>query len=125
MRAAAVVGAGSPPRHMSGALPRYAPYLAPRLCSLALFVWGIRALLESAGEPALPLDDSFIHLQYARRLAEGHWFSYAPGDAYTPGATSTLWPLLIAPLFLVGLDDLQVIWGVWLLGAVVHAAIAV
>jgi hypothetical protein len=107
------------------ALARVAPYLAPLLCSLVIFAWGIRAVLASAGEPALPLDDSFIHLQYARRLAEGHWYSYAPGDGYTPGATSALWPLLIAPLFLLGLDDLQVIWGVWLLGAVVHAAIAV
>jgi len=51
---------------------------------------------------AFPLDDSYIHLQYARELAHGHPFHYDAHDPATTGATSTLWPLLLAPGFWLG-----------------------
>src|ERR1044071_1894348 len=35
----------------------------------ALAVYTIRTVLERAGHPAVPLDDAFIHFQYAKRLA--------------------------------------------------------
>ncbi len=103
---------------------RARPYVLPLLGSLVVAALCIARILERAGEPALPLDDSFIHLQYAKRLAAGHWFSYAPGDGYSSGATSLLWPAAVAPFFWLGLRDLELVWVVWLLGTLLHAAVA-
>ena len=45
--------------------------------------------------PELCLDDSYIHLAYARSLRLGQGLSYNPHDWET-GATSPLWVLLLA-----------------------------
>jgi len=47
-----------------------------------------------------PLDDSFIHLQFARNLAAGRGLSYNPGELVT-GSTAPLWTALLALLFLL------------------------
>jgi len=110
---------------MGRALQRRAtPYLAPLAVSTALAYLAIGRILAAAGRPALPLDDSFIHLQYAKRFAEGHPFTFAPGDGFSTGATSFLWPLLLAPFQLVGLHGTSAIWGPWVLGTLLHAATA-
>jgi MFS family permease len=49
------------------------------------------------GEISLPLDDSFIYLQYSKAIAEGHPFVYTKGNAPTTGATSLAYPLLLVP----------------------------
>jgi hypothetical protein len=103
------------------ALP-YAPALA---ASGALGALCVRAILAQAGRPALPLDDAFIHMQYARRLAEGGLFSFVAGEGYSSGATSLLWPVLLAPFHALGLRDLSLVYAVWALGLVFHAALAV
>ncbi len=54
-----------------------------------------QALTE--GEISLPLDDSFIYLQYSKAIAEGHPFIYTKGNAPTTGATSLAYPLLLVP----------------------------
>jgi len=93
--------------------------------SATLGALAIRGILSRAERPALPLDDSFIHLQYARRLAEGGFFSYTPGEPYTSGATSFLWPIVLAPFHLLGLRGFSFVWAAWLLGTIAHAALAV
>ena len=45
-----------------------------------------------------PLDDSWIHLQFARNLADGHGLSYNAGELVT-GSTAPLWTALLALLF--------------------------
>jgi hypothetical protein len=50
------------------------------------------------GELGFPLDDSFIHLQFARNLAAGEGLAYEPGAAVT-GSTAPLWTCLLALLF--------------------------
>lgn len=57
------------------------------------FLGGYRLLT-----PTLPLDDAYIHLQYARAIAEGHSFSYIAGQPATSGGTSLIYPVLIAPI---------------------------
>lgn len=85
----------------------------------------VHAIFKAAGGPAAPLDDSFIHLNFARRLAEGHFFSFSPGDGYSSGATSPLWVLLLVPFYRLGLHGSSLLWGAWFWGLLAHAATAV
>ena len=48
-----------------------------------------------AGASGFPLDDSWIHLHFARNLAEGRGFVYNPGR-WVAGSTAPLWTLLLA-----------------------------
>jgi arabinofuranosyltransferase len=85
-----VPGLGEPP----AALARWradALVVAASLLPLALFAareWHI------AGAPGFPLDDSWIHLHFARNLASGAGFSYNPGKPVA-GSTAPLWTLLL------------------------------
>lgn len=54
-----------------------------------------------AGASGFPLDDSWIHLHFARNLAEGGGFAYNPGRPVA-GSTAPLWTLLIAAGVFVG-----------------------
>ncbi len=53
------------------------------------------------GGSGYPLDDSWIHLTFARNVASGAGFGANPHEP-TPGATSPLWVFLLAPGFLFG-----------------------
>ena len=61
------------------------------LLPLALFAARERLI---AGAPGFPLDDAWIHLQFARNLAEGRGFSFNPGRPVA-GSTAPLWTLLL------------------------------
>lgn len=60
-----------------------------------------------AGDLGFPLDDTWIHLQFARNLAAGEGLSYNPGDLVT-GSTAPLWTALLSLLFL--LPGSEVLW---------------
>ncbi len=87
------------------------------LTTLALALAATRAiLLKTGGEAAVPLDDTFIHFQFARTFAEFRPFQYNDGAAPVPGATSLLWPLVLAPFHWIGLGGTTLIWIAWALG---------
>ncbi|HYG61691.1 MAG TPA: hypothetical protein VEL74_03850 [Thermoanaerobaculia bacterium] len=65
-----------------------------------------------------PLDDTWIHLQFARNLAAGQGLSYNPGELVT-GSTAPLWTALLA--LLIPLPGNVVVW-TKLLGVVLHIA---
>jgi hypothetical protein len=44
-----------------------------------------------------PLDDVFIHFDFARSAARGHPFEWSAGNGYSSGGTSLLYPLVLAP----------------------------
>ncbi len=44
------------------------------VASSVLFAFTVRGVFETTGREAVPLDDAFIHFQYARRIAEGDRF---------------------------------------------------
>jgi hypothetical protein len=76
-----------------------------------------RAILaKTGGEAAVPLDDSFIHFEFARWFARLHPLAYGGNATPTPGATSLLWPLVLAPGNWVGLGGTRIIWLAWALG---------
>ncbi len=95
------------------------------VCIWALFqlfrlVSAERPLL--GGALSLPLDDSFIYLQYSRAVAEGHPFVYTPGNQPTTGSTSLWYPLLLLPPHLLHLSPAVCIVWALLLGAGFYAA---
>ena len=55
----------------------------------------------TGGVIGAPLDDAWIHFQFARNLAQGKGFSYNPGQP-TPGSTAPLWTIILAVPGLVG-----------------------
>lgn len=65
------------------------------------------------GSPVMPLDDTYIHFQYARQLANGHPFVYNTGDNPTSGATSFIYSPLLAAGYLAGFQGLAL--GYWAL----------
>lgn len=79
--------------------------LAVALLVAMAMMWPVRGYLT---------DDTFIHLQYARHLAEGRGFVFNIGERVY-GSTSPLWVSLIADGMALGLDGL---WTARALGAV-------
>ena len=52
----------------------------------------------------LPLDDVYIHFQYARGIASGEPYAYNPGLPPSSGATSLLYPYLLAVGYAAGVN---------------------
>jgi hypothetical protein len=118
-------GGGASKALLEAARRILASYGAALAASAVLGVVCVRAIRADAHEPAAPLDDAFIHLQFARGLAHGHFFEYVAGEGYSSGATSLLWPMLLAPFHAIGLHDVSLLWAAWLLGTIAHAGTAV
>ena len=55
----------------------------------------------TGGQGGVPLDDAWIHFQFARNLARGNGFSFNAGHL-TAGSTAPLWTLLLAGAMSVG-----------------------
>lgn len=91
---------------------------ALRLGLLAVLAFlAVRSVLRATGGvPAVPLDDAFIHFEYARSFWEGRGFAYTRGAAPVAGATSLLWPLLFTLPYGIGFRAERVIWVAWALG---------
>jgi hypothetical protein len=59
------------------------------------------------GPWSAPLDDVFIHFDFARQAARGHAFEWSPGAGYSSGGTSLLYPFVLVPGFWLGLNGLS------------------
>ncbi len=68
----------------------------------ALAAWFLSTAHGEVGRTVPPLDDAFLHFQYAASLAAGHPFQHVRDEACTSGAESFLWPVLIAPAAALG-----------------------
>ena len=99
------------------------PWLASLLLvgCLALAAFALTADRFTAGQGGVPLDDAWIHFQFARNLARGDGLSFNPGEP-TSGSTAPLWTLLLAGVYFLGGDF--PIAGQLLSGACFLAAIA-
>ncbi|HEX4334796.1 MAG TPA: hypothetical protein VH062_02715 [Polyangiaceae bacterium] len=65
---------------------------------LQLFYSSVRGdPLFLPAEWSAPLDDVFIHFDFARSAARGHPFEWSAGNGYSSGGTSLLYPLVLAP----------------------------
>lgn len=84
------------------------------LVATALVAWSFwdfdRALLaRTGGAWAPPLDDAFIHAQFARNAATGHPLEWLAGEGVSSGGTSILWPLLLAIPWALGARGLLIV----------------
>jgi len=73
-------------------------WLCAWLPVLVTALLGCVYILAEAGQETglgFPLDDSWIHLQFARNLAAGQGFSFNPGEPIA-GSTAPLWTFLVA-----------------------------
>lgn len=59
-------------------------------------------LKQTGGEWSAPLDDVFIHFDYARATALGHPFEWTIGNGYSSGNTSLTYPFVLALGWLIG-----------------------
>ncbi len=59
-------------------------------------------LKQTEGEWSAPLDDVFIHFDYARQAARGHPFEWAPGNGVSSGNTSLTYPFVLALGWILG-----------------------
>src|SRR5512138_3996890 len=91
--------------------------LAGAALAAVLFYLLVSALIFRIG---FPLDDTWIHLTYARNLAEHGEWAFRPGQL-SAGSTAPLWTLLLAIGFWLRLGPY--VW-TYLLGELVLLAIA-
>jgi hypothetical protein len=103
---------------------RYAPLAILAVATAVLAKKAIGGVLGKVGHPAAALDDAYIHFAYARAFAEGHPFRYYPGAPISTGATSLLWPLVLAPFHLVGFRGDSLMWPAWVLSFLALGALA-
>ena len=86
--------------------PLAAGFLLVTAVSLLLLAFFLQTSLTfTAGSLGAPLDDAWIHFQFARNLANGAGFSFNPGEP-APGSTAPLWTLLLAGVGLFTTDFL-------------------
>ena len=64
------------------------------------------------GPWSAPLDDVFIHFDFARSTAHGRPFEWVAGNGYSSGGTSLLYPFVLAIGYRLGFHGLQLMeWG--------------
>ena len=71
----------------------------------------VPALRATGGDWPAPLDDVFIHYDFARATAAGHPFEWIAGQGFSSGETSPLYPFVLALGYLVGFRGLWL--GAW------------
>ena len=81
-------------------------------------------LYSTGGQIAAPLDDTYIHLQYARQLAAGHFFAFNTEDGYSSGATSFLYVLVLGLFARLGAQGDGLLWAAHGLNVALFAASA-
>ncbi len=103
---------------------RLLPFLPLLVVTSLLAHSSIQAVLGKLGHPGAALDDAYIHFQYARAFAEGHPLRFQTGEPISTGATSFLWPAVLALPYALGLRGESILWATWVLSFVALGALA-
>ncbi len=91
------------------------------ITGIVVAVYLALSLSVSADPLLMPLDDTYIHFQYARQMAEGRPFVYNEGDPATSGGTSLIYPPLLAFGYLLGFTGWALAYWALALGIVFFA----
>lgn len=62
-------------------------------------------LHQTGGEWSAPLDDVFIHFDYARATARGYPFQWSQGNGFSSGNTSLTYPFVLALGYALGFEE--------------------
>ena len=84
---------------------------------LVVLVYLSLSLSISADPLLMPLDDTYIHFQYARQMAQGHPLVYHDDDPATSGGTSLIYPPLLAVGDVLGFNGWALAYWALALGA--------
>lgn len=87
------------------------------LCVMGVYLF--REGIATGGQYGVPLDDAWIHYQFASNLAQGNGFAFNSGEPM-PGSTSPLWVFLLAGAFFLSGEFLftsKLLSGFFFLGA--------
>jgi hypothetical protein len=88
-------------------------YASLKLQTLYAYAWARPDLYQFfahervLGTWSAPLDDVFIHFDFARETARGHPFQWSEGAGYSSGGTSLLYPFVLAAGFALGFRKLE------------------
>jgi hypothetical protein len=103
---------------------RLVPFLPLVVVTSLLARSSIQAVLAKLGHPGAALDDAYIHFQYARAFAEGHPLRFQAGEPISTGATSFVWPLILAVPYALGARGESILWATWVLSFAALGALA-
>jgi|GEM_PF-569023 len=95
--------------NVNNSIPRGYLRLFAFLAIFVAVIYGLGMLFVTRGHLVAPLDDSYIHYQYARMIATGHFFEYTKGGSFSTGYTSILYPIILAPFFIIGVNAVGII----------------
>jgi hypothetical protein len=65
---------------------------------------------QTHGAWSAPLDDVFIHFDYARATARGYPFQWSEGNGYSSGNTSVVYPFVLAFGYWIGFNGLSLMF---------------
>ena len=88
-------------------------YASLKLQTLHAYAWArpdwypMFAKERVLGTWSAPLDDVFIHFDFARETARGRPFQWSEGAGYSSGGTSLLYPFVLAAGYLLGFRKLE------------------
>jgi hypothetical protein len=88
-------------------------YASLKLQTLHAYAWArpdvypMLAKERVLGTWSAPLDDVFIHFDFARETARGKPFQWSQGAGYSSGGTSLLYPFVLAAGYLLGFRKLD------------------
>jgi len=106
-----------PANRRSSFVSRHWSDIAVAAAALLVFVGYIAVELRRNGALGFPLDDSWIHLTFARNLAQGRGFVFNPGEPVA-GSTAPLWTLLLAFFHILFRSASAMVWVAKALGLV-------
>ena len=85
------------------ATPKLRSFLAAAALAAAVgAVFWVPSMDAARGFFPAPLDDVYIHFDFARSLAQGHPFEWLPGNGYSSGETSPLYAVVLAVGWMLG-----------------------
>lgn len=77
----------------------------PVLLTIAAGIYFIVSAFHTNGYFGFPIDDSWIHLTFAKNLFEYGSFSYYKNDLVTSGSTSPVYTILLSLFFLINKNE--------------------
>ncbi|MBN2228207.1 MAG: glycosyltransferase family 39 protein [Candidatus Thorarchaeota archaeon] len=92
--------------------------LSALIATLVSCIYYLSTMLAISA-PGLTLDDSWIHVQFARTIFEGTPWEYSPGYPST-GSTSPLWSIILVSVFFFTTDPIGIVWGTYVVSIIFY-----